>query len=72
MAFIYPVIVLMIVDDFSTTKYFTSPAWAFSTVWSKIVGLNFNDVLILLFGFIGAIASGIVIKMLRKNGYQMF
>ncbi|MBM7570929.1 YuiB family protein [Aquibacillus albus] len=72
MAFLYPFIVLFIVDDFPISNYFTRPIWAFVTVWDKLFQLSIYDVFILLFGLLGTIVSGIVIRMLRKNGYQMF
>ncbi|MFG6119550.1 YuiB family protein [Thalassobacillus sp. B23F22_16] len=72
MAFVYPVIIFLIVDDFSFGKYFTEPSWAFPRVFSMIADLKLFDILILTGGFAGTIAAGIVIRMLRKSGYQMF
>ncbi|WP_101843191.1 YuiB family protein [Halobacillus sp. Marseille-P3879] len=72
MAVFYPVVVLLIVDNFKTGLYFTNPAEAFSTVFSMLTNLKVVDIIILSAGFIGTIAAGIVIRWLRKNGYQMF
>ncbi|GGC81395.1 hypothetical protein GCM10007216_09920 [Thalassobacillus devorans] len=72
MAFVYPVIIFLIVDDFSFGKYFTEPSWAFPRALSMIADLKLFDILILSGGFAGTIAAGIVIRMLRKSGYQMF
>ncbi|MCT2535874.1 YuiB family protein [Aquibacillus koreensis] len=72
MSFFYPIVVLLIVDDFAISYYFTNPISAFTTVWSDMTKLNGYDIAILLSGLIGTIASGIVIKKLRKSGYQMF
>ncbi|WP_254901713.1 YuiB family protein [Thalassobacillus devorans] len=72
MAFVYPVIIFLIVDDFSFGNYFTDPSWAFPRVFSMITDLKLFDILILSGGFAGTIAAGIVIRMLRKSGYQMF
>lgn len=72
MAFIYPIIILMIVDGISTIEYFKSPGTAFSTAFSKLIDLTAVDIIILSTGFVGTIVSGIVIKFLRKSGYQMF
>ncbi|WP_226580173.1 YuiB family protein [Halobacillus litoralis] len=72
MSFIYPVIVLFIVDDFPWTRYFSEPSNAFSTVFNELTRLSVVDVVILSSGFIGTIAAGIVIRKLRKSGYQMF
>lgn len=62
----------MIVDGISTTEYFTAPGETFSQTFSKLVSLTPVDIIILASGFIGTIVSGIVIKLLRKSGYQMF
>ncbi|WP_461177140.1 YuiB family protein [Virgibacillus ainsalahensis] len=72
MAFLYPIIVVMIVDNISTVQYFTNPGDAFSTAISRFTSITPVDIAILLSGFVGTIVSGIVIKILRKNGYQMF
>ncbi|MDC3412376.1 YuiB family protein [Aquibacillus sp. 3ASR75-11] len=72
MSFIYPIIVLMIVDELPTSTYFTEPARAFSTAWGELLQATTVDIVILITGFIGTIVSGIVMKMLRARGYQMF
>lgn len=72
MAFIYPFIVVIIVDKISTVEYFTDPAASFSTAFHNLMHITAVDVVILVAGFAGTIVSGFVIKFLRKNGYQMF
>ncbi|GAF64903.1 YuiB family protein [Alkalihalobacillus trypoxylicola] len=72
MAVIYPIVVILIVHDVSIFDYITSPGMAFPALWNNLMSLMFVDILILSFGFLGAILSGIVIKMLRVRGYQMF
>ncbi|MBM7554870.1 YuiB family protein [Thalassobacillus pellis] len=72
MAFVYPAVVLLIVDDFSLGKYFTEPAWAFPRVLEMIANLKMFDILILSGGLAGTIVAGVVIRLLRKSGYQMF
>ncbi|WP_430784532.1 YuiB family protein [Virgibacillus flavescens] len=72
MACIYPFIVLIIVDDISTGSYFTDFTGAISTAFARLMEITPVDIMILSSGFIGTIISGIVIKMLRKSGYQMF
>ena len=72
MAIIYPIVCILIVDNVRFTEYFTSPGSSFSSLGERILSLALADVLILVSGFAGAIVSGIVIKMLRKRGYQMF
>ncbi|WP_245831044.1 YuiB family protein [Sediminibacillus massiliensis] len=72
MSFIYPIIVLLIVDDFPFAEYFTSPGESFAKVGERFINLTAADIAILTSGFIGTIVSGIVIRLLRKNGYRMF
>jgi hypothetical protein len=72
MSFIYPIIVILIVDDFAFSKYFTSTGWALSELGDRLIHLKMVDVVFLLVGLVGTIVSGIVIKTLRSRGYQMF
>ncbi|GGK05240.1 putative membrane protein YuiB [Lentibacillus kapialis] len=72
MAFIYPIIVLMIVDNISTMAYFTAPGESFIAAFSGLMKITIADISILTAGFAGTIVSGFVIKFLRKSGYQMF
>lgn len=72
MSFVYPVVVLLIVDNISTTEYFINPSEAFPTAFANIIKITPVDAIILTSGFIGTIVSAIVIKYLRKSGYQMF
>lgn len=72
MALIYPIIVILIVDDVAVLEYVTAPANSFQALGSSLMALQLVDMLILASGFAGAIIAGIVIKMLRVRGYQMF
>lgn len=72
MAFLYPFVVVMIIDNLSTMEYFTNTSAAFSQLGQELVSLKFADILILSSGLAGAIVSGYVIKILRKSGYRMF
>ncbi|WP_413378682.1 YuiB family protein [Alkalihalobacillus sp. 1P02AB] len=72
MAVVYPIIVILIIDNVSFFDYFTSPGIAFPALGEQFLALKMVDVLVLSSGFVGAILSGIVIKMLRVRGYQMF
>lgn len=72
MSFIYPIIVLLIVDNISTMEYFKNPGQAFSTAFSNLIKITPVDMIILSSGLAGTIVSGFVIKYLRKSGYQMF
>lgn len=72
MAFIYPLVIIWIVNDARLVEYVTQPAVAFSSIGESVFSLQPVDLIILLSGFAGAIISGVVIKMLRVRGYQMF
>lgn len=72
MAIIYPIIAIFIVDNVKFIEYITNSKIAFQELGQKVGSLATADILILLSGLAGAIAAGVTIKMLRKNGYQMF
>ncbi|SDJ63075.1 Putative membrane protein [Salimicrobium halophilum] len=72
MLFVYPAIVFLIVDDFPLNRYFREPGGAISDVWSTILSLSIFDIIILVSGFAGTVVAGMVIRLLRKKGYQMF
>lgn len=72
MALAYPIIVILIVDNVGFFDYFTAPAASFSLLGADLMALQLVDLLVLICGFVGAIIAGIVIKMLRVRGYQMF
>jgi purine-cytosine permease-like protein len=72
MAIIYPLITVFIVDKVKFIEYFRNSGEAFRQLGERMISLQTADLLILTSGLAGAILAGIVIKMLRKNGYQMF
>ncbi|PGT89247.1 MULTISPECIES: YuiB family protein [Bacillaceae] len=72
MAIVYPIVCIFIVDNVKFIEYFRSPSDSFSQLGDKMMSLALADLLILSCGLIGAILSGVIIKMLRKSGYQMF
>ena len=72
MAVLYPVVVVFIVDDVSFLDYFFKPGSAFPALLDKLQALQIVDIAILSGGFAGAIVAGIVMIILRKNGYRMF
>lgn len=71
-AILYPIFAILIIDKVKFIDYFTNTGSALRDLGLRIVSLGTADVIILSSGLAGAIASGIVIKLLRKNGYQMF
>ncbi|AOV06989.1 hypothetical protein BI350_04990 [Sporosarcina ureilytica] len=72
MAVVYPIIVILIVDDVKFYQYINRPIYAFKALGNKLISLSTGDVVILAGGFAGAIIAGFVMKALRKAGYQMF
>ena len=72
MAVIYPIIVILIVDNVGAFEYITAPIVSLQALLLDLASLKFVDILVLSAGFVGAILAGIVIKMLRARGYQMF
>ena len=72
MAVIYPIVVILIIDEVKLYEYFTDSSHAFHLLGEKIMALHTVDVVILASGLVGAIISGFVSKLLRKQGYQMF
>lgn len=72
MAIIYPIVVILIIDEVKVYEYFTKPGTSFSMLGDKIMSLHTADIIILTSGLVGAIISGFVMKLLRKQGYQMF
>lgn len=72
MAIIYPIIVILIIDEVKIYEYITKPVYAFKLLGVKFLALHTADIIILTSGLVGAIISGFVMKLLRKQGYQMF
>ncbi|AXI09853.1 hypothetical protein CV093_14185 [Oceanobacillus sp. 143] len=72
MSYLYPIVIILIIDNLSTWEYFTNTVNAFTALGNKLMNLTTVDIVILLSGFAGTIVSGIVIKLLRKSGYRMF
>lgn len=72
MALVYPIIVILIIDNVSFWSYFTSPIDSFSPLPERVINLEAFDLIILISGLAGTIVAGYVIKILRQKGYQMF
>lgn len=72
MAFLYPIVISIIVSNNKLSDYFIHTKEAFTEVYETMTSLAAADMTILSSGFVGTIVSGIVIKKLRKSGYQMF
>lgn len=72
MAIIYPIVFIFIVDDVRFIEYFRETGSSFRALGEKVASLAAADISILLSGLLGAILSGVVIRLLRAKGYQMF
>ena len=72
LVFIYPIFVIMMIDNVKFTSYVTETSTALSNVYEGIIGLQFLDLFMLGFGLLGAILAGVTIRFLRKSGYSMF
>ncbi|GGG24633.1 putative membrane protein YuiB [Lysinibacillus alkalisoli] len=72
MAFLYPLIVVFIIDKVKMTDYIFKPKTAFPALWDNFISLKLADIIMLSGGLAGAIVAGIVMIILRKSGYRMF
>ncbi|MBD3109036.1 YuiB family protein [Bacillus sp. AGMB 02131] len=72
MAVLFPLVAIYIINNAKLIQYVKNPSATFGQIGDNFINLAVADIVILSSGFIGAIASGITIKMLRKKGYQMF
>lgn len=69
---LYPIIILMAIDNIAITSYVTESAQSFSHLGQLVVSLAPSDITILSAGWVGAIVAGAVIRLLRVNNYRMF
>ena len=67
MAIIYPIVVILIIDEVKVYEYFTKPAYAFQLLGEKIMALHTVDIIILASGLVGAIISGISDEAIKKT-----
>lgn len=72
MAIVYPVVVVLIIDEVSFLDYIFKAGTAFPLLVDKVSALQMVDIIILSGGFLGAVVAGIVMIYLRKAGYRMF
>lgn len=72
MVIVYPIVCMLIINKASVWDYFSKPKETFSSFGTSVSHLGQADVFILSTGLIGAALAGIVIKKLRKSGYQCF
>ncbi|MFN3367534.1 MAG: YuiB family protein [Exiguobacterium mexicanum] len=72
LVFIYPIFVIMMIDNVKLSSYITETSTTLANVYERVLGLQFLDVFMLGFGLLGAILAGVTIRYLRKSGYSMF
>lgn len=72
MAIVYPIVVVLIIDEVGFLDYIFKAGTAWSALLDKFAALTFVDITVLSGGFAGAIVAGIVMIYLRKAGYRMF
>ena len=71
-AIIYPFIVILIVDRVHLYEYFTHFQTSAIDLIHQFELLKPVDITVLTSGFVGTIVAGVIIRMLRVRGYQMF
>ena len=72
MVIVYPIVCMLIINKASMWDYFSKPKETFSSFGTSVSHLGQADVFILSTGLVGAALAGVVIKKLRKSGYQCF
>lgn len=72
LVFIYPIFVILMIDNVKLSSYVTETSTALSNVYERLLGLQFLDIFMLGFGLLGTILAGVTIRFLRKSGYSMF
>ena len=72
MVIVYPIVCMLIINKASMWDYFSKPKETFSSFGTSVSHLGQADLFILSTGLVGAVLAGIVIKKLRKSGYQCF
>lgn len=69
---LYPLIIIVVVGKYSFFDYFTQPGNAFPAIIDIFTRMTLIEAVNLIFGFIGTVVAGMVMRALRKSGYQMF
>ena len=72
MVILFPIVAVLIVNKLKLIQYFKQPAESLNQLGMNFTSLQSADIIILSSGLLGGIVAGIVIKTLRKKGYQMF
>lgn len=72
MVMLFPMVAILIVNKSKLIEYFRQPAESLKQLIMNFSSLQSADIIILSSGLLGGILAGVVIKTLRKKGYQMF
>ncbi len=72
MSVVYPIIIVIVINDIKIFEYIKHPLNSFGEAFRVLFSSGYQDIIILSAGFVGTIVSGIVIRILRRSGYQMF
>lgn len=69
---LYPLVVILFVTDVPLGQYVLHPLSSFSRLGEELASLLWVDYLVLGAGLVGAVLSGVSIRMLRQRGFRMF
>lgn len=72
MVFVFPIIAIYIVNKTRLIEYFRQPIESIKQLGANFAALHSADIIILSSGLVGGFLAGVVSKLLRKKGYQMF
>lgn len=72
MVILFPIVATLIVNKLKLIEYFEQPAQSLKQLGMNFISLQSADIIILSSGLLGGVAAGLVIRTLRKKGYQMF
>ena len=72
MVILFPIVFIIIVNETKLIEYFRNPGISFSNLGRTLHPLHTADIIILSSGLLGAVLAGVVIRILRNKGYQMF
>jgi hypothetical protein len=69
---LYPIIVIMIVTEVPLVQFVKDPASSLAQLGTELSSLLAVDYVVLGAGLLGAVLSGVSIKLLRQKGFRMF
>lgn len=72
MVVLFPIVAIWIVNEVKVIEYFRQPVESLKQLGNSFASLHSADIIILSSGLLGGILAGVVIKALRRKGYQMF